>query len=93
MAAVKFGSHLKELRILLCQTSKTSQGAREFIESQYVPLKMSNPKLPVLVRECSLIEPRLYARYEFGKESSVSLANLKSSEILDKVLQLASAKP
>lgn len=28
MAAVKFGPHLKELRILLCQTSKSSQGVR-----------------------------------------------------------------
>jgi len=28
MATVKFGKHLKELRILLCQTSKSSQGVR-----------------------------------------------------------------
>lgn len=28
MAAIKFGSHIKELRILLCQTSKSSQGVR-----------------------------------------------------------------
>lgn len=28
MASIKFGSHIKELRILLCQTSKSSQGVR-----------------------------------------------------------------
>ncbi|XP_008544756.1 NADH dehydrogenase [ubiquinone] 1 alpha subcomplex subunit 2 [Microplitis mediator] len=93
MAAVKFGPHLKELRILLCQTSKSSQGVREFIEKEYVPLKLSNPKFPVLIRECSSIEPRLYARYEFGKEASVSLDNLKPDQILQKVKQLAASKP
>ncbi|KAK0081863.1 hypothetical protein PV325_011451 [Microctonus aethiopoides] len=93
MAAIKFGSHLKELRILLCQTSKSSQGVREFIETQYVPLKLNNPKFPVLIRECSSIEPRLYARYEYGKETSVDLTNLKPNEIMKKVEQLSSYKP
>ncbi|XP_063979549.1 NADH dehydrogenase [ubiquinone] 1 alpha subcomplex subunit 2 [Diachasmimorpha longicaudata] len=93
MAAVKFRPHLKELRILLCQTSKSSQGVRDFIASQYVPLKVANPQFPVLIRECSNIEPRLFARYEFGKEASASLANLKSEEILKKVEQFASTNP
>ncbi|KAM0735921.1 NADH dehydrogenase [ubiquinone] 1 alpha subcomplex subunit 2 [Formica fusca] len=55
MATVKFGKHLKELRILLCQRSKSSQGVRDFIEQQYVPLKKNNPRFPVLIRECSSI--------------------------------------
>ncbi|XP_011297054.1 NADH dehydrogenase [ubiquinone] 1 alpha subcomplex subunit 2 [Fopius arisanus] len=93
MAAVKFGPHLKELRILLCQSSKSSQGVRDFVESKYVPLKIANPQFPVLIRECSNIEPRLFARYEFGKESSVSLANMNSEEIFKKVQQLATANP
>ncbi|XP_043284045.1 NADH dehydrogenase [ubiquinone] 1 alpha subcomplex subunit 2 [Venturia canescens] len=93
MAAIKFGSHIKELRILLCQTSKSSQGVRDFVEQQYVPLKLNNPKFPVLIRECSAIEPKLYARYEFGKETCVPLANLKSEDILGKIQQLASSKP
>ncbi|XP_034943659.1 NADH dehydrogenase [ubiquinone] 1 alpha subcomplex subunit 2 [Chelonus insularis] len=93
MASMKFGSHLKELRFLLCQASKSSQGVRDFIEKQYVPLKTSNPKFPMLIRECSKIEPRLYARYEFGKEASVSLADLNADQVLQKVQQLASSKP
>ncbi|GAB1869070.1 NADH dehydrogenase [ubiquinone] 1 alpha subcomplex subunit 2 [Camponotus japonicus] len=92
MAAVKFGKHLKELRILLCQTSKSSQGVRDFIEQQYVPLKRNNPKFPVLIRECSDIEPKLYARYEYGVERCMPLSNLKSEEILGKVKELASQK-
>ncbi|TGZ40352.1 NADH dehydrogenase [ubiquinone] 1 alpha subcomplex subunit 2 [Temnothorax curvispinosus] len=92
MASVKFGKHLKELRILLCQTSKSSQGVRDFIEQQYVSLKKNNPRFPVLIRECSSIEPKLYARYEFGVERSVPLSNLKSEEILGRIKELASQK-
>lgn len=36
---------------------------RDFIEQQYVKLKQNNPNFPVLIRECSSIEPKLYARY------------------------------
>ncbi|XP_003702993.1 NADH dehydrogenase (ubiquinone) B8 subunit [Megachile rotundata] len=93
MAAVKIGPHLKELRILLCQTSKSSQGVRDFISAQYVPLKKQNPNLPVLIRECSSTEPFLYARYEYGKEQCVSLQNLNPAEILKRIEELASSKP
>ncbi|XP_015518082.1 NADH dehydrogenase [ubiquinone] 1 alpha subcomplex subunit 2 [Neodiprion lecontei] len=89
MAAIKFGSHLKELRILLCQTSKSSQGVRDFIEQQYVKIKQSNPNFPILIRECSAIEPRLYARYEFGTERNVPLADMKSEDVLSEVKKLA----
>ncbi|XP_053994980.1 NADH dehydrogenase [ubiquinone] 1 alpha subcomplex subunit 2 [Hylaeus anthracinus] len=92
MATVKLGPHLKELRILLCQTSKSSQGARNFVEQQYVPLKRSNPEFPVLIRECSLIEPFLYARYERGVEKCISLQNLESEEILNRIKELAASK-
>ncbi|KAK9302016.1 hypothetical protein QLX08_005854 [Tetragonisca angustula] len=93
MAAIKFGPQLKELRILLCQTSKSSQGVRDFIEQQYVPLKRNNPNFPVLIRECSDTEPVLYARYELGVERRISLQNLKSEEILQRVQELAASKP
>ncbi|XP_003697115.3 LOW QUALITY PROTEIN: NADH dehydrogenase [ubiquinone] 1 alpha subcomplex subunit 2 [Apis florea] len=93
MAAIKFGPQLKELRILLCQTSKSSQGVRDFIEKQYVSLKKSNPQFPILIRECSLIEPALYARYEFGVERSFSLQNLQSEEILQRIREIATSKP
>ncbi|KAL2735935.1 NADH dehydrogenase ubiquinone 1 alpha subcomplex subunit 2 [Vespula squamosa] len=93
MAAIKFGSHLKELRILLCQTSKSSEGVRDFIKKQYVTIKKNNPKIPILIRECSLTEPRLYARYEYGVERNVSLNDLKSEEILERFKQLVSSKP
>lgn len=36
---------------------------REFIEKHYVELKKANPSLPILIRECSDVQPKLWARY------------------------------
>lgn len=36
---------------------------REFIEKRYVELKKANPGLPILIRECSDVQPKLWARY------------------------------
>ncbi|XP_011820458.1 PREDICTED: NADH dehydrogenase [ubiquinone] 1 alpha subcomplex subunit 2 isoform X1 [Mandrillus leucophaeus] len=57
---------LREIRIHLCQRSPGSQGVRDFIEKRYVELKKANPDLPILIRECSDVQPKLWARY--GKE-------------------------
>jgi NADH dehydrogenase (ubiquinone) 1 alpha subcomplex subunit 2 len=86
---VKFPKELKELRLHLCQSSAASKGVRDFIETHYVGLKTSNPKFPILIRECSGVQPRLYARYDFGKESSISLANLKAEDVLKQVERLS----
>uniref|UniRef100_V5GXF5 Putative nadhubiquinone oxidoreductase ndufa2/b8 subunit n=1 Tax=Ixodes ricinus TaxID=34613 RepID=V5GXF5_IXORI len=55
-AAAKFGAHLKELRLHLCQKSSESAGVREFVTKHYPSLKASNPTLPVLnsgMQRCS----------------------------------------
>ncbi|KAH9329053.1 hypothetical protein KI387_001161, partial [Taxus chinensis] len=36
---------------------------RDFIRSNYKDLKTLNPRFPILIRECSGIEPRIWARY------------------------------
>ncbi|NXK53884.1 NDUA2 dehydrogenase, partial [Chauna torquata] len=54
---------------------------RDFVEQHYVALKKANPDFPILIRECSGVEPKLWARYEFGKEKSVSLHNLTVDEV------------
>ncbi|NXB53413.1 NDUA2 dehydrogenase, partial [Leucopsar rothschildi] len=77
-AAVKtigggLGRGLRELRIHLCQRSAGSQ--------HYVTLKKANPNFPILIRECSGIQPKLWARYEFGKEKSIPLNNLTADEV------------
>ncbi|XP_074650944.1 NADH dehydrogenase [ubiquinone] 1 alpha subcomplex subunit 2-like [Tubulanus polymorphus] len=87
-AAMKFGGNLKELRIHLCQKSASSQGVRDFIETSYVPMKKSNPRFPILIRECSGIEPKVYARYEFGKENSSILSGMTKDQVLQQIEQL-----
>ncbi|XP_009643460.2 NADH dehydrogenase [ubiquinone] 1 alpha subcomplex subunit 2, partial [Egretta garzetta] len=54
---------------------------RDFIEQHYVALKKANPDFPILIRECSGVQPKLWARYEFGKEKSVPLNNLTVDEV------------
>merc|ERR1712055_539170 len=80
--ALKLGPALKEVRLHLCQKSAASAGARDFVEKHYVQLKLTNPKFPILVRECSGITPRLWARFGYGREESVDLSNKSSSDIL-----------
>ncbi|KOB51906.1 NADH-ubiquinone oxidoreductase B8 subunit [Operophtera brumata] len=61
--ALRLGGALKELRIHLCQTSKQSEGVREFIKNNYVNIKKENPSFPILIRECSGVMPCVWARY------------------------------
>uniref|UniRef100_A0A8W8LC85 NADH dehydrogenase [ubiquinone] 1 alpha subcomplex subunit 2 n=2 Tax=Magallana gigas TaxID=29159 RepID=A0A8W8LC85_MAGGI len=89
--ALRLGPRLKELRIHLCQKTSASQGVREFIETEYVPIKQNNPNFPVLIRECRGIQPRVWARYELGQESSSSLSNLSKDEVMTVVTKIATA--
>ncbi|XP_060630146.2 NADH dehydrogenase [ubiquinone] 1 alpha subcomplex subunit 2 [Anolis sagrei] len=75
------GRNLKEIRIHLCQRSPGSQGARDFVEQHYVSLKKANPDFPILIRECSDVQPKLWARYAFGRERSVPLNNLNVDQV------------
>ncbi|CAN1145703.1 NADH dehydrogenase [ubiquinone] 1 alpha subcomplex subunit 2 [Linum perenne] len=47
----------------MCQSSPSSSSIRVFVEKNYKDLKKLNSKLPILIRECSGIEPQLWARY------------------------------
>merc|ERR1711976_631909 len=87
--ALRISSHLKELRIHLCQKSASSQGVREFIEKNYVGIKQNNPRFPILVRECSGVQPRMWARYDLGQESSLPLSDLSSAEVMEAMEKLA----
>merc|ERR1712012_1423987 len=80
--AVRLSPALKELRFHLCQKSAASAGAREFVEKHYVPLKTANPQFPILVRECSGIQPRILARFGYGREESVDISNKNSQDVL-----------
>ena len=92
MAALRLANPLKELRIHLCQKSEASKGIRAFIEKEYVPLKKANPNFPILIRECRGVTPRVWARYEFGKERCVTVADYSPEQVLQAVQALASQK-
>ncbi|TKR64728.1 hypothetical protein L596_025218 [Steinernema carpocapsae] len=93
-SALKLGAGaLRELRIHLCQKSSASAGIRAFIENDYVPLKKNNLKFPILIRECSGISPKVWARYEYGVETAVSLENASQQQVAEAIKQLATLQP
>ncbi|XP_003383618.1 PREDICTED: NADH dehydrogenase [ubiquinone] 1 alpha subcomplex subunit 2-like [Amphimedon queenslandica] len=83
--------NLREVRIHLCQTSESSRGVRDFIETHYVSLKKDNPNFPFLIRECSGVEPKIYGRYNYGQENCISLTNKSSEEVLKSLEGLANS--
>lgn len=87
--AFKFSQALKEIRVHLCQTSEASSGVRKFIEKNYVDLKKLNPNTPILIRECENVQPKLWARYERGKEEHLTLTNMNDSQVLGALEKLA----
>jgi hypothetical protein len=47
--------------------------SRSFLTRAYPTMKKNNPYVPIMVREAMGIEPRVYARYEFGVEKVADL--------------------
>ncbi|TVU03467.1 hypothetical protein EJB05_51019 [Eragrostis curvula] len=82
---------VKEIRVLLCQSSPASAPAREFVKKNYADIKARNPSLPFLVRECSGVQPQLWARYDMGVERCVNLDGLSEAQIDKKLEELAKA--
>ncbi|KAH8695231.1 NADH-ubiquinone oxidoreductase 105 kDa subunit [Talaromyces proteolyticus] len=87
-ARYAFNKSLKELRFLFCQTSSHSDATRSFLNRAYPTMKKNNPYVPILIREASGTEPRVFARYELGKEKQELLSGLTDKEIEEKVTSL-----
>uniref|UniRef100_A0A8C7XHS8 NADH dehydrogenase [ubiquinone] 1 alpha subcomplex subunit 2 n=1 Tax=Oryzias sinensis TaxID=183150 RepID=A0A8C7XHS8_9TELE len=87
------GKNLREIRLHLCQTSAASKGARDFVEQHYVTLKKANPDFPFLIRECSGVPARLWARYDLGKEQSLSVDNMSAEQVAGALKTLVQSKP
>ena len=84
---------VQELRFHLCQTSKGSEGVRNFLLSSYKNLKAASPTTPVLIREASGTEGKLYARYDFGVEKCVKLEGLDAKQVEKCLRDLVSSAP
>ncbi|XP_030649722.1 NADH dehydrogenase [ubiquinone] 1 alpha subcomplex subunit 2 [Chanos chanos] len=85
--------NLREVRLHFCQTSPASLGARDFVEQHYVTLKKANPEFPILIRECSGVRPKLWARYDYGKEQSVALDNMSVDQVAKALETVVNTKP
>ncbi|KAK5129642.1 hypothetical protein LTR08_003004 [Meristemomyces frigidus] len=83
-----FTKGLKELRFHHCQTSEHSNAVRAFLTRAYPTMKHHNPHTPIMIREALGIEPRVFARYEFGREKMVGLKGLDDKGIEEKVTTL-----
>ncbi|EON66424.1 NADH dehydrogenase (ubiquinone) 1 alpha subcomplex 2 [Coniosporium apollinis CBS 100218] len=86
-----FTKSLKEIRFLLCQSSEHSAAARSFLTRTYPTMKKHNPHTPIMIREALGVEPKVYARYEFGKEKMVPLKGLDDKAIEGKITELVQA--
>ncbi|OQE17967.1 hypothetical protein PENSTE_c019G04833 [Penicillium steckii] len=89
-----FTKGLKELRFLFCQTSEQSAATRQALPSANSdpilpdPTIKHNPHTPIMMREASGTEPRVFARYEFGKEKNEALAGLSDTQIEERITNL-----
>ncbi|KAF2773559.1 NADH dehydrogenase, alpha subcomplex, subunit 2 [Teratosphaeria nubilosa] len=83
-----FTKGLKELRFLHCQTSEHSNAVRSFLTRAYPTMKHHNPHTPIMIREALNVKPRVYARYEYGREKYADLKGLDDKAIEDKVTSL-----
>ncbi|QPG75420.1 hypothetical protein FOA43_002774 [Brettanomyces nanus] len=80
-AAAALTKNIRELRFLLSQTGESSKTLKSFLVKSYKPLKKANPDLPILIRECSGVQPTLVMRLEKGVEVKKNLNDLSESEI------------
>ncbi len=89
VAKLAASASLRELRLHLCPKSSASAGAREFVTAHYAALKRENVRIPILIRECSGVTPRAWARHAYGHERSAELANKNAGEVLAALQELA----
>ena len=65
---------------------------RDFVNRFYPNLKSANPNLPILIRECSAVQPRVWLRMEYGRETSLDASNKTADEVVKELLDLAAKK-
>lgn len=76
-----FAKSLKEVRFLFCQTGESSAAVRSFLTKSYPTMKATNPNTPIMLREAGGTLPRVFARFDMGKEKSQSLEGLSEKQI------------
>ncbi|KAH8877805.1 NADH dehydrogenase [ubiquinone] 1 alpha subcomplex subunit 2 [Schistosoma japonicum] len=60
----------------------------DFISRYYLSLKVANPHVKFMIRESEGITPKIFARYEMGKEDCISVADNTADDIISKLKTL-----
>lgn len=75
------GRTLRELKVLYHPEAIESTGARNFVNKNLFEITALNPNFSFFGRVEDSDSPRLLARYDWGKEDCVPLANKTEAEI------------
>lgn len=75
---------VREVRFLLPQTSST---LKNFISKTYPALKKQNPYMPLLIRECQGVQPKVVLRLKGGVEIVKNVHGLSEAEIANLLKQ------
>lgn len=51
---------------------------RSFLTRAYPTMKKNNPYVPIMIREAQGTQPRVWARYEFGREKMEDLRGMST---------------
>lgn len=57
-------------------TDVCSEWDRSFLTRAYPTMKKNNPYIPIMIREAQGTQPRVWARYEFGREKMEDLRGM-----------------
>mmetsp|Transcript_45585 Transcript_45585/g.55860 ORF Transcript_45585/g.55860 Transcript_45585/m.55860 type:complete len:91 (+) Transcript_45585:76-348(+) len=85
MAWKGLSSKVFEMRFVLCQQGTGSSGIRQFLIMNYNEMKALNPTLPILIRECNGITPKITLRKEFGNENEFYVDGMTELEIYNQI--------
>jgi len=67
-----------EMKTNRCVKANVCLLIRSFLVRAYPTMKAKNPHTPILIREAMDIEPKVWARFEYGKETKVPLKGRSS---------------
>lgn len=83
----KLSSRIFEIRFSFCPRSSNGASIRQFLNKEYLNIKAQNPSLPILIRECSDVAPKLTMRYALGRESTIYCEGLDHLQIQETLLR------
>jgi hypothetical protein len=75
------GRTIRELRVLYNPVTAESTGLRSFVNTNINEIAAMNPGLELYARVEDSDDPRVIARYDWGKTDTVRVANKTESEI------------